>query len=147
MCTARPGCMAKAKVTGIILQVSELNTAFRGTPCSLCFLRLVPNQGSDPKKCDLRLLRRQHFEGSEPWAGARRREKKKKRAKARHIKKNKSFFFGSTAGEVQEESGMTPVAETARTCRSRAVDALIGLWARKKEQGKRGKKEKGWKGV
>ena len=78
-CGARPGCMAKAKVTGIILQVRELNTAFRGTPCSLCFLRLVPNQRSNPKKCNPRLLRRQHIEGSENWAGARRREKKKKK--------------------------------------------------------------------
>ena len=84
---ARPGCTAEAKIAGKVVQVRELNTAFRGTPCSLCFLRLVPNQRSNPKKCNPRLLRRQHIEGSENWAGARRREKKKKKGRRRAISK------------------------------------------------------------
>ena len=76
-CKATAGCTAETRARGKAVQVRELNTAFRGTPCNLCFLRLAPAQGSNPKKCDPRL--RRHFEGSEPWAstgtGATRRKK------------------------------------------------------------------------
>ena len=42
----------------------------------MCFLLLAPAQGSDPKKCDPRLLKRKLFEGSEPL-GKRQKPKKK----------------------------------------------------------------------
>ena len=41
-----------------VVQVRTQHTAFRGTPVILCFLLLAPAQGTDPKKCDPRLLRR-----------------------------------------------------------------------------------------
>ena len=48
-------------------------------------LLVAPAQGTDPTKCDPRLLRRQHFEGPVPWAGARG-EKRKKEKKQRKDK-------------------------------------------------------------
>jgi len=41
-----------------VVQVRTLHTAFRGTPDIFCSLLLAPAQGTDPKKCDPRLLRR-----------------------------------------------------------------------------------------
>ena len=63
-------------------QVRSEHTAFRGTTISF-FLLLAPAQGTDPKKCDPRLLRRSNFEGSVPWAGAWRKKKEKKKAETR----------------------------------------------------------------
>ena len=63
-------------------QVRSEHTAFHGTFISF-FLLLAPAQGTDPKKCDPRLLRRSNFEGSVPWAGARRKKKEKKKEETR----------------------------------------------------------------
>ena len=61
-CRAGIECTAKAKVNGKVIPARELKTTFRGIPYNLCHLRLAPAQGFDPnKKCDLRLLRRQHM--------------------------------------------------------------------------------------
>ena len=64
------------------VQVRSEHTAFRGTFISF-FLLLAPAQGTDPKKCDPCLLRRSNFEGSVPWAGARRKKKEKKKEETR----------------------------------------------------------------
>ena len=62
---------------------------------NMCFILLTPAQGTDPKKCDPRLLRRKHFEGSVPWAGVRKKKKRATALKKKHV-------FGRTAGEVEE---------------------------------------------
>ena len=49
-CSVRTGWTAKARARGEVVPVRVLKTAFRGTLYNLCYLRLAPAQGSDPKK-------------------------------------------------------------------------------------------------
>ena len=42
--------MAKARARGEVVPVRVPKTAFRGTLHNLCYLRLAPAQGFDPKK-------------------------------------------------------------------------------------------------
>ena len=48
-CSARTGCTAKARAKVKVVPAREL-TVFHGTTHNLCFLRLAPAQGSDPKE-------------------------------------------------------------------------------------------------
>ena len=50
--------MTVTKVGTQVVEVRTQHTAFRGTSVIFRCLLLAPAQGTDPKKCDPRLLRR-----------------------------------------------------------------------------------------
>ena len=145
-CKARAGCSVKAKAWGNVVQVGDLNTAFCGTPYSLCFLRLAPAKVL-VRKSAIRVcsgastLKDQNLGQVPGW-----RERNQKKSGSCHINKNifRPNYWSGARG--MNKSAIYRLAETARNCRRekggrvevRGVGACAGA---SKGQGAKGQGE------